>query len=52
VIVDDLANDNVRKVLGCIRLIDWYEMSILRESFNNNKDTIIASIANKVLGSW
>ena len=47
-IADDLMNNNVRKVLGYIRLIDWYETSILCKLFNNDEDAIITSIANKV----
>ena len=47
-IVDDLANNNVRKILGYIRFINWYETSIFRKSFNNNEDVIVVSIVNKV----
>jgi hypothetical protein len=50
-IVDDLTNDNIRKVLGYIKLINWYEASILRKSFDNDKDTIVISIINRVFGS-
>ena len=50
-IVDDLANNNVRKILGCMRFIDWYKTSILYKSFDNNEDVIITGIANKVFGS-
>ena len=51
-IANDLANNNVCKVLGYIRLIDWYKTSILRKSFDNNEDVIVAGIINKVFGSW
>jgi hypothetical protein len=47
-IVDDLANNNVCKVFGYIRLINWYEASILRKSFNNDKDAIVVGIIDKV----
>jgi hypothetical protein len=52
VIVDDLANNNVCKVFGCIRFIDWYKASILRKSFNNDEDAIVVGIVDKVFGSW
>jgi hypothetical protein len=50
VIANNFANNNIRKVLGYIKLIDWYKVSILRKSFNNNEDAIVASIADKVFG--
>ena len=49
-IVDDLANNNIRKVLGYIRLIDWYKTFIFRKSFDNNEDTIIANIIDRIFG--
>jgi hypothetical protein len=49
-IVDDLVNNNVRKVFGCMRLIDWYKTSILYKSFNNDEDAIVAGIVDKVFG--
>ena len=51
-IVDDLANNNVRKVLGYMKFIDWYKISIFCKSFNNNEDVIVASIIDKVFRSW
>ena len=50
-IVDDFANDNVCKVFGCMRFINWHEASILYKSFDNDEDTIVVGIANKVFGS-
>ena len=38
-IVDDLANNNVCKVFGYIKLIDWYEMSRL-ETTCNGRSTV------------
>ena len=50
-IVDDLANNNICKVFGYIRFIDWYKASIFCKSFNNNEDVIVVGIVDKVFRS-
>ena len=50
-IANDLTDNNIREVLGYIRFIDWYKTSILCKSFDNNEDTIVASIVDKIFRS-
>jgi hypothetical protein len=51
VIANDLANNNVRKVLGYIRFIDWYEMFIFCKLFDNDENVIVISIIDRVFRS-
>jgi len=49
-VVDDLLDDSIYKILCRMGFVDRYQFAIFGETIYCNKDTIIAGIIDKVLG--